>query len=212
MSQPFVQIVRTGMANMASVASAFERLGVSSSFVERPADVDRAAAVVLPGVGSFGAAMTQLERSRLIAPLRRRMLDRRPTLAICLGLQLLCTESEESPGVRGLDVLPTRIERFTGRARIPHMGWNDVEPGSQCELLQPGCAYFANSYRLREAPDDWFNASTEYGGRFIAALERGSLLACQFHPELSGGWGMALLQRWLRAAGIAAHEPEVLSC
>jgi imidazole glycerol phosphate synthase glutamine amidotransferase subunit len=196
-----VTIVRTGVSNTASVTAAFERCGLGVSLTTDRAAVEDAALLVLPGVGSFGAGMDVLERAGLSDTLRERVAAGRPTAAFCLGLQLLCATSEESPGERGLGVIDARVERFPGHVRVPQFGWNHVDPGPGCELLTPGHAYFANSYRIPEPPDGWSAATAEHGGPFVAALERGAVLACQFHPELSGVWGLDLLKRWLvRAA------------
>ena len=159
--------------------------------------------MVLPGVGAFAAGMARLRQLRLVEALRARLAAGRPTLAICLGLQLLCEASEESPSVEGLGVLAARITRFEGDVRVPQLGWNQVVPNAACQLLEEGHAYFANSYRLVDAPDGWRAARTDHGGPFVAALERDALLACQFHPELSGAWGAALLSRWLGRAEAA---------
>ncbi|MCP4246745.1 MAG: imidazole glycerol phosphate synthase subunit HisH, partial [bacterium] len=99
-----------------------------------------------------------------------------------------------------------RVTRFGAGVRVPQLGWNRVEPTPGCVLSQPGYAYFANSYRLVECPTGWRAAYADHGGRFVAALERGPLLACQFHPELSGSWGIALLGRWLEA-GVREAAP-----
>ena len=152
---------------------------------------------MLPGVGAFGAAMQRLVAAGLVDVLAERVRAGRPLLAICLGLQLLCESSAESPGVRGLGVVPGRVTRFDTGLRVPQLGWNFIKPEPACSLLTSGHAYFANSYRLTDTPAGWSAASAEYGGPFVAAFERGSVLACQFHPELSGRWGLQLLRRWL---------------
>lgn len=196
-----VWLVPTGVANTASVAAAFQRLAV----VVRPAtnarDLESAALVVLPGVGAFGAAMQRLQELGLVEVLRERVAAGRPLLAICLGLQLLCRGSDESPGVDGLGVVPATVRRFTGPQRVPQLGWNHVDapPG---QLVEPGHAWFANSYRLTDVPAGFRGAASDHGGRFVAAFERGALLACQFHPELSGAYGRRLLTRWLVAAEV----------
>jgi imidazole glycerol phosphate synthase glutamine amidotransferase subunit len=197
MQSPDVAIVRTGTANLASVCAGFRRLGSQPRITESPFEVDRADRVVLPGVGTFGAAMHRLRAAGLDNTLRDRIRSGRPTLMVCLGLQLLCESSDESPGVRGLGVVPDNITRFTGNLRIPQLGWNSITADPACRLLQTGHAYFANSFRLRNAPKGWSAAKADHGGEFIAAMECGPLLACQFHPELSGDWGLALLRRWL---------------
>lgn len=192
-----VVIVRTGTANLASVIAAFERLGEAARITDDPSEVADATRLVLPGVGTLAAAMASLRERRLVEVLRDRLRDGRPALAICLGLQLLCEGSAESPGERGLCIVPTFAERFTG-VRTPHMGWSRVgaiggTPG--------GFAYFAHSYRLTDAPPGWNVSRADHGGAFVGAMFRGAILACQFHPELSGAWGAALLRGWLSMKG-----------
>jgi imidazole glycerol phosphate synthase glutamine amidotransferase subunit len=195
-----VSVVRTGTANLASVLAGLERLGALGHVTTDPGEVAGARRVLLPGVGAFGAATSGLDQHGLREVLAARIEAGLPTLAICLGLQLLCEASEESPGVRGLGVVPCAIGRFGGAVRVPQMGWNRVEPDPACRLLEPGWAYFANSYRLAEAPPGWGAAWTDHGGPFVSAFERGAVLACQFHPELSGAWGQALMGRWLETS------------
>ena len=196
-----VVIVPTGTANLASVAAGLQRAGAASRVSRDPDEVAAATRVVLPGVGAFGAAMAELKAAGLTETLRERVAAGRPTLAICVGLQVLCTASEESPGIEGLGCVPGEVQRFSsngGRLRVPQLGWNRVEAGAT-SLVEPGYAYFANSYRVTAPPPGWQAATADYGGPFVAALERGAVLACQFHPELSGAWGLGLLRRWLAA-------------
>jgi glutamine amidotransferase len=194
-------IVGTGIANIASVAAGLRRLGATVRLTEDPREVRDASHLVLPGVGAFGAAMAKLRAAGLVEPLRERIDRNRPTLAVCLGLQLLARSSEECPDVAGLGVLPVAVERFRGAVRVPQLGWNRVRPDEGCRLIEAGYAYFANSFRIAAAPGGWAVAWAEHGGRFVAAIERGPVLACQFHPELSGAWGRALLERWLQTGG-----------
>lgn len=195
MSRP-VLIIRTGTANTRSVLAAFRRLGAAPELVDAPERVLDAERVVLPGVGAFEAAMTSLRARGLDEAVVRRIEADRPTLGICLGLQLLCEESEESPGVAGLGLVEQRITRLRGAVRIPQLGWNRVEPEPGTRWLESGHAYFANSFCLEARPAGARAAYTEHGLRFVSAFERGALLACQFHPELSGAYGHGLLQRW----------------
>ncbi len=195
-----VVVVRTGSANLASVVASLERLDERAVVTDDPGLVRSAGLLVLPGVGSFGAAMRRLESSGCAQALRERIAEARPLLAICLGLQLLLEESEESQGVGGLGVVQGRAERFGPGVRVPQMGWNFVAPTPGCGLIEAASMYFANSYRLREIPVGWEGATSEHGGTFVAALERGAVLACQFHPELSGKDGRAVLARWLARA------------
>lgn len=194
-------LVPTGTANVASVSAALRRLGAEPTIAQDPSDVDRSERVVLPGVGSFGAAMARVDLLDLRQAILRRLRDGRPTLAICVGMQLLAAASQESTGVAGLGVLDSEVSRFPGTVRVPQIGWNRVRAGVSCRFVTSGWAYFANSFRIVETPDGWSAATADYGGPFVAALERGDVLACQFHPELSGRWGTSVLASWLESGG-----------
>lgn len=197
-----VSIVQTGVANTASVAAALERCGVRVSKAQTDGDVERAAYLVLPGVGSFGAGMEALQRAGLVDALRARIEAGRPTLAICLGMQLLCASSEESPGVEGLGIVDARVQALSEPVR-PCFGWNRVVPDAGCDAVKDGYAYYANSFGVCERPAGWSCAMSELERPFVGAMQRGSIVACQFHPELSGPWGLGLLKRWM-AAEVAA--------
>jgi len=192
-----VVIVPTGTANVASVGAAFRRLGVEPRDAATPDDVEAAARVVLPGVGAFGSAMGAIDAAGMRDALRDRVDADRATLAVCVGMQLLGESSTESPGVAGLGALPAAVSGFPAGVRVPQLGWNQVEPAAGSRYLSPGWAYFANSFRYEAPPAGWAIAVAGHGGPFVAALERGSVLAVQFHPELSGGWGTGVLSRWL---------------
>jgi len=194
-----VKVVRTGTANVASVLAALGRVGARAEVIEDGTEVERAALLVLPGVGTLDAAMKRLREHALVEPLKQRLAAGRPTLAICLGMQLLCRGSEENPGQPGLAVIDAEATRFPDTVRVPQLGWNRVDPGPGCRLLKPGYAYFANSFRLERVPEGWVGALAGYGGPFVAALEKQGVLACQFHPELSGSWGLGLIRQWLEA-------------
>jgi imidazole glycerol phosphate synthase glutamine amidotransferase subunit len=195
-----VVLVRTGTANLASVAAAFHRAGCTVRISESPRDAAEAERLVLPGVGAFGAVARQIDALDLRAPLTERIRSGRPTMAICLGLQMLAGASDESPGAAGLGVISATATSLPDGVRRPQLGWNRVAAGSGCRLLTDGVAYYANSYKLDAVPEGWNGALTDHGGAFVAALERGAVLACQFHPELSGDWGQRLVERWLEAA------------
>jgi len=194
-------IVPTGTANTASVNAAFRRLGMKPEFAGCPDEIRDADFVVLPGVGAFGAAIDRIDELGLRYMLVDRIEEGRPTLAICLGMQLLAEKSDESPTTAGLGVIPERVTRLPRDLTVPQLGWNRVAPDPRSRFLAPGWAYFANSYKLASIPDDWIGATTDYGGDFVSSIERGDVIACQFHPELSGPWGADLLDRWLNGAG-----------
>ena len=203
-----VLIVPTGIANLASVRAGFDRLGARVRVAERAEQVASAERVVLPGVGAFGAAMRSLTAAGFAPALRDRFRAARPTLAVCVGLQLLLEGSEESPGVEGLGVVPGIARRLEGPKPVPQLGWNAVEPTRDGRFVDHGWAYFAHSYALSEAPPGWSAAFTDYGGQFVAAMERGGSVACQFHPELSGAYGGSVVERWLSGAAevLGAHR------
>ena len=194
-------VVRTGAANLASVLAALGRLGAPARTSTDPADIDQAERLILPGVGAFGAAMGRLQEAGLVGPLRRRIDAGKPTLAICLGMQMLFEGSDESPGCAGLGVAPGTLQQFTGDIRIPQMGWNRIVADDACGILAGGYVYFANSFRATDAPPGWAVATADHGGPFVAAMERGPVVACQFHPELSGAFGLELIRRWLSMGG-----------
>lgn len=192
-------VISTGVANTASVLAALRRAGLAAVLTTDAAQVATAERVVLPGVGAFGAGMATLREHGLVDVLRDRVRAQRPTLAVCLGLQLLCARSEESPGVDGLGIIDAEVRRLPDGVRVPQFGWNTVDPNG-CHSLSPGYAYYANSFCLQTPPPGWNAATTVHGIPFVAALERGPVLACQFHPELSGAWGADVLSRWVRTS------------
>ncbi len=186
-----VRILDTGIANRASIQAAFDRLGVTLHPVTGPADLAGPDPVVLPGVGSFGAAMASLAEQGLVEALRDRVARDEPLLGVCVGLQVLAAASEESPGTRGLGVMPTTVARLPPAPRRPQLGWNGVRGRS---------VYFANGYALAEAPG-FTTARFPYGDRsFVGAAWRGRVWGLQFHPELSGRVGQDWLQAWLSDA------------
>jgi glutamine amidotransferase len=191
-----VLVLPTGTANLASVLAAFARLGAPARIADDPAEIEEAARVVLPGVGTFGATMAGLREAGLDVAIAARAGRGAHILAMCVGLQVLFETSEESPGSEGLGVLAGSVGRFPDTVRVPQFGWNRIEPESGCRYLEPGYAYFANSYRALAAPGCTVARAT-HGDTFVAAVERGALLACQFHPELSGAFGHRLMARWL---------------
>ena len=192
-----IVIVDTGVANLASIANAFVRLGEQVTLTRDPAVVRGATHVVLPGVGAFGPAAAELRARGLDTAVRESVARGTPLLAVCLGLQLLCDGSDEAPGVPGLGIVRGTCRRLSGGVRVPHLGWNRVvaDPGQR--FVSSAEAAFANSYALSEAPSGWLASWTTHGTPFVAALERDGTLACQFHPELSGAYGEGVLARWL---------------
>ncbi len=194
-----IAVIDYGRGNLGSVEKAFGRLGLPALVTQDAAEVDRAAAVVLPGDGAFHDAMASLDRLGLTPALRRALDGRRPFLGICLGYQLLFARSDEFGEGEGLGVLPGHVRRFPPGRKVPHMGWNRVEHGGRLRLFDgiPDGAhfYFVHSYypaSVGEVPAAW----CDYGVRFAAAIEHGRICATQFHPEKSQRWGLRLLENF----------------
>jgi len=200
-----IAVVETGVANLASIANAFARLGERVTVTRDPTVVRQASRLVLPGVGAFGAAAAELRARGLDGALREKAAAGSPLLAVCLGLQLLCDGSDEAPGVPGLGIVRGTCRRLPVGVRVPHLGWNRVVADRSAHFVRTAEAAFANSYALREEPPGWQAAWTTHGTPFVAAIERGNTLACQFHPELSGAYGGEVLSRWLGHASRTTH-------
>lgn len=199
-----IAIVDYGMGNLRSVSKAFESVG-HRAVVTRDAGVVRnAARVVLPGVGAFGDCMANLKRFNLIEPIRSAIQYGKPFLGICLGLQLLFTESEEFGIHEGLAIIPGRVRRFTAgpALKVPHMGWNQVHVRVQrnCPLFHdiPNGSewYFVHSYFVDPSDPMVTAGTTNYGDPFVSTIWKENVLACQFHPEKSQSVGLRLLKNF----------------
>jgi glutamine amidotransferase len=195
-----IAIVDYGRGNLGSVEKAFARVGMAAVVTQEPAVVDRAEAVVLPGDGAFHDAMGSLQALGLIEPLRACFDRARPFLGICLGYQLLFSESEEFGQGKGLDVIPGAVRRFPAGLKVPHMGWNQVEHRGDMALFDgiPSGAhfYFVHSYYPETTDPSLRVATCTYGVTFPAAVARGPLFATQFHPEKSQRWGIRMLENF----------------
>ena len=204
MSAPRIAVVDYGIGNLRSAEKALQHLGASAALTSNPQNIEAADAVVLPGVGAFGACMRALRTAALETVTRAAATDGRPFLGICIGMQMLFDGSDESPDVDGLGVVAGRVTRLPETARLPQIGWNtlDVTPGSRlcARLPDPAWLYFVHSYAPEPADDAVVAASCTYGRRFAAAIERGPVWATQFHPEKSGEVGLRLLRNFVEAA------------
>ena len=198
-----VAIIDYGAGNIKSVENAVRFLGHEAVLTRDREVILSADHVILPGVGAFGDAMARLKKYGMDEVLREVVERQTPLLGICLGLQLLFESSEESPGVQGLGILEGKILRIPegdGR-KIPQIGWNDLtfpNPGRLFEGLSEGVyVYFVHSYYLRAEDPSIVTATTQYGVRIDAAVEKGNVFACQFHPEKSESVGMKMLDNFL---------------
>jgi len=195
-----IAVVDYGRGNLGSVEKALGRLGMRAIITQDPRAVADAEAVVLPGDGAFHDAMGTLEALGLLAPIRGCVDAGRPFLGICLGYQLLFTESDEFGQGKGLDVISGAVRRFPSGLKVPHMGWNQVEHAGDLVLFDgvPSGAhfYFVHSYYPEPTGLSFSMATCTYGVTFPAAVERAGLFATQFHPEKSQRWGIRLLENF----------------
>lgn len=200
-----VALIDYGAGNLRSVANALQSLDVQPVIAASPGDLTNATHLVLPGVGSFGDCMAQLENRRLLSAICDWVAAGKPYFGICLGYQILFDSSEETPGVAGLGIVPGIVRRFTQTPglKIPHMGWNSALPrnpdaGNWAGLGAEPYFYFVHSYFPVPENRAIIAAETTYGAdTFAAAIELPNLLACQFHPEKSQDSGIRLIRNFL---------------
>jgi imidazole glycerol-phosphate synthase subunit HisH len=206
-----IAIIDYGMGNLRSVQKAFEAVGHTAIVSRDPRLLNDASHLVLPGVGAFGDCMSNLDRYGLIEPIQRGIRSGKPFLGICLGLQLLFTESHEFGVHKGLDVVPGTVKRFpanlsnrpfqNGRAlKVPHMGWNAVSierPAPPLVGVAAGTQlYFVHSYYVEPADSSVVATRTDYGFRFASSVWRDNVFACQFHPEKSQSVGLKIIRNF----------------
>jgi glutamine amidotransferase len=192
-----VAVVDYGIGNLHSAHKAFLRVGVPARLTNDPGEVEAASAVVLPGVGNFGACMRALRASGLLNSVLSVLDAQRPFLGICVGMQMLFEGSEESPDEPGLGVLKGRVEPLASHVKRPQMQWNRLSVTSADEVLVDGdWMYFVHSLAARPTDRTVIAAEVDYGGPVVAAVRSGNILATQFHPEKSGSAGLELLRRW----------------
>ncbi|WP_040951715.1 imidazole glycerol phosphate synthase subunit HisH [Gorillibacterium massiliense] len=202
-----IVIIDYGMGNLHSVSKAVERLGYEAVVTADEATLMAADGAILPGVGAFGDAMVQLRETGMKDAVLRYAAAGKPLLGICLGMQLLFTESEEHGQHEGLNLLPGKVVRFQGDYKVPHMGWNRLSFTQQSPLfrdLEEGHVYFVHSYHALPDNSGDLLATTDYYQPVTAIVGRGNLYGMQFHPEKSGEVGMKLLDNYLQlcSAGV----------
>jgi len=197
-----IAIIDYGMGNLRSVCKAFEAVGHEAIVTRDAAVIKSAAHVVLPGVGAFGDCMANLRRFDLIEPIRSTIQTGKPFLGICLGLQLLFTESEEFGLHHGLGITQGRVRKFNlePHLKVPHIGWNQVHVQRECPLFDdiPNGSewYFVHSYFVEPADASITATITTYGISFASAIWKDNVVACQFHPEKSQLVGLRLLKNF----------------
>jgi imidazole glycerol-phosphate synthase subunit HisH len=205
-TRPPVALLDYGVGNLHSAAKALDRAGADVRVAPAVADADGAAALVVPGVGAYGACLAGLDRAGGPEAVAGWLAGGRPLLGICVGMQLAFEGSDEGPVSGGIGAVPGTVRRLTGPVKVPHIGWNEVAPRQDSALfagLPAGTRfYFVHSY-APQAGDAAVAAVCDYGGPFAAAVERGNLFGTQFHPEKSGAAGLALLANFVAQARLA---------
>ena len=197
----YIAIVDYGAGNLMSVHNSLDFLGYENKIADTPEVIERAAGVILPGVGAFPDAMDALHASGLTDAVLQAAKEK-PFLGICLGMQMLFEESDEVRPCKGLGVLPGRIERIRTGLKLPQIGWNALDilrPNAMTAGVQQGdYVYFVHSFMAVPAEEGDLAAVTDYGARVPAMVARGSLFGCQFHPEKSGKVGLKMLQNFAK--------------
>ena len=197
-----IAVIDYGAGNLGSVEKALRFIGAQVEITRDPQVLMGAEAAVLPGVGAFGDAMESLHQSGLTHWVREFALSGRPFLGICLGMQMLFEESEESPGVPGLGLLPGKILRIPEEngLKVPHMGWNSLEilqpEGLFSGLSGESYVYFVHSYYLKAQDRQAVSSQTFYGVEVDASVCKGNIMGAQFHPEKSGETGLRMLRNF----------------
>lgn len=210
-----IAIIDYDMGNLRSVQKGFERAGHPAIITREPKDIMDASHVVLPGVGAFRDCMENLNKYGLIEPILNAIDKGKPFLGICLGLQLLFTESDEFGTHNGLDIIKGKVLRFpfdeNERLKIPHMGWNDIKirvrgqgagvKENQSSPIFNGIPdnsyfYFVHSYYVYPEDLDIISSTTEYGIKFVSSIWKDNIFACQFHPEKSQKLGLKILENF----------------
>jgi len=199
----FVAVIDYGLGNLRSVSKALEAVGAKVKVTNRTEDITCASAILLPGVGAFKRAMDNLVRLNILPSINRMIKEGKPFLGICLGLQVLFTESEEHGRRKGLDVIKGRVKRFSADVKIPHMGWNQIKIKNQKSRIKifkdipdENYFYFVHSYYVEPQEEAVVVATTEYGQEFVSAVNKENVWGVQFHPEKSERLGLKILENF----------------
>ena len=200
-----IVIVDYGMGNLRNVQRGFEKVGFDAKVTRSKKEIQKASGIVLPGVGAFKDCMINLERYHLIETILRSIEKGKPYLGICLGLQILFSESEEFGLHKGLGVVKGRVIKFRPdpEHKVPHMGWNTVEMKKEVPMLKEiqggDFFYFVHSYYVVPDDKEWMATTTHYGISFTSSIWKDNIFATQFHPEKSQEKGLKILETFARS-------------
>jgi len=202
---PKIAIVDYGMGNLRNVQKGFEKIGFEARLTRNKKEIDRSSAIVLPGVGAFKDCMENLQKYGLVETLLQSIEKGKPYLGICLGLQVLFSESQEFGSHRGLDLIKGRVVKFEPDPdhKVPHMGWNTIEKEKEVPMLQGidsgDFFYFVHSYYVTPDETEWISSFTTYGKPFVSSIWKENLFATQFHPEKSQQKGLRILENFAKS-------------
>ena len=202
---PNIVIIDYGMGNLRNVQKAFEKIGFEARLTRNKNEIGGASAIVLPGVGAFRDCMENLEKYGLVEVVLRSIEKGKPYLGICLGLQVLFSESEEFGSHKGLDLIKGKVVRFVPDPghKVPHMGWNTIEKEKEGPMLQGiesgDFFYFVHSYYVIPDKTEWISSFTTYGKPFVSSIWKENLFATQFHPEKSQQKGLRILENFVKS-------------
>ena len=199
-----IAVIDYGAGNIRNVVNAINKLGYEVNLTSDPDEVLSADIVILPGVGAAGDTVSSLKKLNLVEPVRRVIAENKPFMGICIGLQILFTETEEDMGQKCLDVFPGVVKRFPEGRKIPHMGWNQVNQKISHPVFEgiPDNTnfYFVHSYYVDPDDKSLIAGTTEYGVEFCSIIAEGNVIGTQFHPEKSGDVGLRIYDNFLRYA------------
>jgi glutamine amidotransferase len=197
-----ITIIDLGISNIKSITRGFVTQGFKVKVTTNPEDVRCASSLVLPGVGAFPMAMEVLNQKDLVGVIHEYAESGRPLIGICLGMQLLFTDSNEHELTRGLDLIPGHVVRFPMDRPVPHMGWNEVVQTRDnvlfANIANPSDFYFVHSYYAQPDHTEHVIGLTDHYGHFVAAVQKDNIFGTQFHPEKSQDNGLTLLRNFAR--------------
>jgi len=202
---PKIVIVDYGMGNLRNVQRGFEKIGLQARVTRNKREIQKASAIVLPGVGAFKDCMVNLEKYGLIERILQSVEKGKPYLGICLGLQILFSESEEFGSHKGLDLIRGRVVKFKPGPdlKVPHMGWNTVEIKKEIPMFQGIVSgdffYFVHSYYVTPEETQWVSTTTLYERPFVSSICKENIFATQFHPEKSQDKGLRILENFVKS-------------
>jgi len=195
-----IAIIDYGMGNLLSVQKAFEKVGFPAKIVTDPDEVIKARAVVLPGVGAFKDAMENLTESNMVDPIYQVIKEGKPFLGICLGLQLLFSESEEFGLTKGLDIIEGKVRKIPAGVKITHIGWNEIKMVHESPIMKGidsgSHFYFVHSYYVEPENKKVITCQTDYGFEYTSVITKDNVFGIQFHPEKSSTLGLKILKNF----------------